>query len=257
MNRRTFSFVSGILFVILPALATSPRVLGDDLPGTKKVPWKISGQLEEACSCSAACPCWFGSMPTRMNCAGTQVIFIDKGHFGSVRLDGLAMAHFTQSPDNQTMMESFGKWNISYLYIDEKATPKQREALETVGKIVLPYEGSATTKIQYVPITRVISGKENKITVGGYGTIEGHLIEGGLGGHPKIVNPPGADPVHHEYFQGATTKLTYNDADQNWNWKNTNYMRGEFTVDSDEYEKYTAGLAQKMAEMKKTTEPTK
>ena len=256
MNGRTFLFVSAVLLVILPTVA-STRLLGDDLPGTRKVPWKIAGQLEEACSCSAACPCWFGSMPTRMNCAGTQVIFIDRGHFGSVRLDGLAMAHFTQSPDNQTMMESFGRWNFSYLYIDEKATPKQREALETVGKIVLPYEGSATTKIQYVPITRVVNGKENTITVGGYGTIVGHLVEGGLGGHPKIVNPPGADPVHREYYQGATIKLTYNDAGQNWNWKNTNYMRGEFTVDSDEYEKFDAGLAQKMAEMKKSSEPAK
>jgi hypothetical protein len=79
----------------------------------------------------------------------------------------------------------------------------------------------------------------------------------GLGGHPKIVNPPGADPIHHEYFQGLTTKLAYNDAGQSWNWKDRNYMRGEFTVDSEQYEKHTAGLAQKMAEMKKTTEPAK
>ena len=78
-----------------------------------------------------------------------------------------------------------------------------------------------------------------------------------LGGHPKIVNPPGADPIHHEYFQGATTKLAYNDAGQNWNWKDTNYMRGQFTVDSEQYEKYAAGLAQKMAGMKKMPEPAK
>ena len=127
--------------------------------------------------------------------------------------------------------------------------------MEAVGKIVLPYSGPALTKIQVAPITRAVHGKENQITVGGYATIEGHLVEGGLGGHPKIVNPPGTDPIHHEYFQGATTKLAYNDAGQNWDWKDTNYMRGQFTVDSEQYEKYAAGLAQKMADMKKMPEP--
>ena len=52
-------------------------------------PWKIVGQLEEACSCSAACPCWFGSKPTRMTCGGGQVLFIEKGTYGSVALDGV------------------------------------------------------------------------------------------------------------------------------------------------------------------------
>lgn len=188
MRKRIISIVLGVLPIILMSLGAGTRARGDDA-AAKKVPWKISGQLEEACSCNAACPCWFNSLPSRMNCGGVQVLFITKGHYGKVKLDGLAISHFGQSPDNQTMMDSFGKWNFSYLYIDEKATPEQRVALEAVGKIVLPFAASGKTKIQYVPITRVAEGKDNKIAVGQYSTIEGHLIEGGLGGHPKIVNP--------------------------------------------------------------------
>jgi len=45
-----------------------------------KAPWKITGQLEEACSCDAACPCWFNSKPTKMTCGGGQVLFIEKGN---------------------------------------------------------------------------------------------------------------------------------------------------------------------------------
>ena len=59
----------------------------------KKAPWKVSGQLEEACSCDAACPCWFDSKPTKMTCGGGQVIFIEKGSYGDVPLDGLAFGH--------------------------------------------------------------------------------------------------------------------------------------------------------------------
>src|SRR5476649_1805756 len=116
------SNVSVVLSMTLLLLGITTHVLGDDAVAAKKVSWKISGQLEEACSCNAACPCWFNSLPSRMNCGGAQVLFISKGHYGKVKLDGLALSHFGQSPDNQTMMDSFGKWNFSYLYIDEKVT---------------------------------------------------------------------------------------------------------------------------------------
>src|SRR5207248_909397 len=219
---------------------------------TKKVSWKITGQLEEACSCAAACPCWFDSKPTRPTCGGNQVLFIQKGNYGNVKLDGLAVANYAQSPENQTMMESFGKWNFSTNYIDEKANPEQRKALEAIAAAVLPSNnGSANFRTAYVPITRKIEGKDHLITIGNVATFTGHLVEGGLGGFSRISNPPGADPIHHQYAQGKTTKMTYTDSDQNWDWKDTNYMLGTFTVDSDQYKKYAAGLAQKMTAKQK------
>ncbi len=116
---------------------------------------------------------------------------------------------------------------------------------------------SKKTETRYVPITRKIEGKEHQITVGQYGTFHGHLIEGGMGGSPKIVNPPGADPLHREYAQRRTAKMIYNDADQNWSWSNSNYMLGSFTLDNVQYEKFAAGLAQKMAQMKGEKAPEK
>jgi len=215
----------------------------------KKTSWKIAGQMEEACKCNAPCPCWFNSLPTGMNCGGTQVLFLDKARYGKLSLDGLALAHFGQSPDGQTMMNSYRNWTFSYLYIDERATPEQRKALEEIGKTVLPFASSKNIQIRYVPITRTVVGKEHTITVGQHATLSGHLIEGGLGGNPKIVNPPGADPIHHEYLQGRTTKFTYTDAGQNWTLENSNYMFTKFSTNSAEYEKYTAGLAQRMEKM--------
>ncbi len=212
-----------------------------------KTPWKITGQLEEACSCDAACPCWFDSKPTKMTCGGGQVLFIEKGTYGKVKLDGLAIANMSQSPEGQAMMESFGKWNFSYNYIDEKANPAQRKALEAIAGVVLIPGASPKTETRYVAITRKIKGKDHEISLGQYGKFSGHLLAGGLGGAPKVVNPPGADPIHHEYQQGRTAMMTYNDAEQNWSWENSNYMLGHFTVDSAQYTKFAAGLAQKMA----------
>src|SRR6266480_419090 len=164
---------------------------------------------------------------------------------------------YGQSPEGQTMMESFGNWNFSYNYIDEKASPEQRKALEAIAAKVLTPGASKKTETRYVPINRKIEGKDHEITLGQYGTFRGHLVEGGMGGAPKIANPPGADPLHHEYSQGRTSKMTYTDADQNWAWENSNYMFGTFTVDNVQYEKFAAGLAQKMAKLKDEKAPEK
>ena len=231
------------VFLALAAAMAAPLVLGAPKDEkTKATKWKITGQLEEACSCNAACPCWFDSKPTRATCGGNQVLFIQKGNYGNVKLDGLAVANYAQSPENQTMMDSFGKWNFSTNYIDEKANPEQRKALEAIAAVVLPSNnGSKNFKTVYVPITRKIEGKDHIIAIGG-----------GLGGSSRITNPPGADPLHHQYAQGKTTKMIYNDSDQNWDWTDTNYMLGTFTLDSDQYAKFVAGLAQKMAKKEKT-----
>jgi len=213
----------------------------------KKTAWKLTGQLEEACTCSSACPCWFGSKPTKMMCGGSQFIFISKGTYGDVRLDGLAVGAISQSPEGKSMMESFGKWNFNYYYIDERATPEQREALKMIATTVIAGGASPKTEYRYVPLVRKIDGKEHSISLGKYGTFSGHLVEGGLGGSVKITNPPGADPLHHEYLQGESTKFAYNDAGQDWSFGGTNYMLGTFEIDSEQYEKFSAGLAQKMA----------
>ena len=213
-----------------------------------KASWKVTGELEEACSCRPACPCWFKSLPSRMTCDGAQIIFISKGHYGKVPLDGLAVAQFVQSPEHQSMFASFGKWNFDYVYIDEKADEPQREALKELALHFFPQAAKAR-EYRYVPITRQIEGDEHVTTVGKYAVCSGHLIDGGYGGAPKVVNPPLADPTHKEFLQGQATKFTYSDAGQDWKYENSNYMRNKFKVDSKQYEQHEAMMAKKMGKM--------
>lgn len=240
------------LKIVIPVFVAFVAMVSSFATGeAPKPPWKITGQLEEACTCSAACPCWFGSKPTKKMCGGSQFIFITSGNYGDVKLDGLAVGAMSQSPEGKGMMESFGHWNFNYYYIDDKGTPEQREALKAIATAVIAGGASPKTEVRIVPIVRKIDGKEHSISVGKYGTFSGHLVEGGLGGPARIVNPPGADPLHHEYSQGESTKFAYNDAGQDWKFGNSNYMFGTFEIDSVQYETFSAGLAQKMAEMKK------
>ncbi len=218
----------------------------------QKVSWRISGELEEACSCDAACPCWWDSKPTKMTCGGGETLFIEKGNYGDVRLDGLAVGFIGQSPAGKSMMESFGNWNFAYLYVDENADADQRKALEEIAMAIGgPAAPKEKMKVRYVPITRKVTGKEHQITLGPYGQYSGSLVEGGMGSLSKITNPTGADPVRKEYYQGRTSSYVYNDADQKWNWKNSNYMWNKFDVTSEDYEKFAAGLSQKMQQMHK------
>jgi hypothetical protein len=210
--------------------------------------WKVTGELEEACSCRPACPCWFKSLPSRMTCDGAQIVFITKGRYGKVPLEGLAVAQFVQSPEHQSMFESFGKWNFDNIYIDESANEQQREALKELALHFFPPAAKAR-EYRYVPITRKIEGDEHVTTVGKYGVCAGHLIEGGYNGAPKVVNPPLADPTHKQFLQGQTTKLTYSDAGQNWKYEDSNYMFNKFTVDNKQYEKHEAMMARKMGKM--------
>jgi len=76
-----------------------------------------------------------------------------------------------------------------------------------------------------------------------------------MGGSPRIVSAPGADPVHREYQQGRTTRQTYTDSGQKWDWSNTNYMYAKFETDSDEYEKFFAAMAQAMQKAKTEKKP--
>jgi len=214
-------------------------------------PWKLTGDLEESCSCDAACPCWFGNKPTKMSCSGNMAVFISKGNYGKVPLDGLAIAGYVRSPEGKSMMESMGSWDFSYIYIDEKANPEQRKALEAIATQVMPPGApQEKTKIQYASITRKVEGKEHTVTVGSYGEFSGHLLEGGFGGSPKIVNPLLPDPMHKEYSQGVTTHHKYNDAAQ-WEFTNSNYMYNRFTVTNKDYEEMAAKMAKTMGSIEK------
>ena len=182
-----------------------------------------------------------------MTCDGVQAVFIQKGNYGKISLDGLALAGFVQSPEGKSMFESFGNWNFDTVYIDERANEEQRAALKEVAAHLLP-QAAKSREFHFVPIVRKVEGDEHKITVGKDGSFSGHLIEGGSSGHPKIVNAPLADPTHKEFFQGEAKTLSYTGSGQSWKYEDSNYMFNRFKVDNRQYEKFEAELAKKMAQ---------
>lgn len=70
LRKSFFLLISFVIFAGFPMISRA----GEE---KQSAPWKITGELEEACKCDAACPCWFGNKPTHMNCGGDQVLFIE------------------------------------------------------------------------------------------------------------------------------------------------------------------------------------
>ena len=95
------------------------------------VQWQISGEYFEACSCDSVCPCptsGLAARPTKGSCDAGLVFHVQRGQYGSTRLDGLSFAVLLHTPG--AMIQ--GNWTVG-LVLDERASKEQREALTTIA----------------------------------------------------------------------------------------------------------------------------
>ena len=93
--------------------------------------WKISGDYFEACSCDSVCPCptsGLAARPTRGFCDAGLVFHVERGAYGTTKLDGLSFAFLLHTPGPMIA----GNWTVGVI-VDEKATTEQREALTAIA----------------------------------------------------------------------------------------------------------------------------
>ena len=101
------------------------------------VPWNLSGSYLEACNCEAICPCRTiggrkGGRSTEGICLGTLSWAIQSGSAGEIDLAGLNVVLANRYDDD----EPGSPWSF-WLYLDERADERQREALTEIylGKL--------------------------------------------------------------------------------------------------------------------------
>ena len=95
------------------------------------VPWKISGQYYETCSCDFVCPCVPAQLtvkPTKGSCTFAMGFQIERGNYGGVSLDGLGFMVLGLTPQEMGK----GNWSVG-LIVDERAGAEQRDALAAIG----------------------------------------------------------------------------------------------------------------------------
>ena len=104
--------------------------------------YSLDGTLLEACSCMAPCPCWIGDDPDGGKCDGLVAYHVDKGQIRGVDVSDLSVVLAAQIPGNVLA----GNWRV-VLYVDDRATPEQREALldTLLARPPLPSPGSSSS----------------------------------------------------------------------------------------------------------------
>lgn len=90
------------------------------LASAEAEPWSLKGDWAESCCCQAACPCVFGSAPTKDHCEGSALFEIEEGNLGDVDVDGLSAV----------IAYRLGEW--VRVYVDEEATDEQVDAVATL-----------------------------------------------------------------------------------------------------------------------------
>jgi hypothetical protein len=130
--RTGFGFAS--LLTLILTLALLPAPAGDNID------WKVKLQVAESCSCAPACPCIFGSAPTRGYCHVNFWMHIDKGRYGSVRLDGLSL-----------LMTDEMRKSRRY-YFDTSATPEQVQAVTNLFDRIPALKVNQVVSVQQVPL---------------------------------------------------------------------------------------------------------
>lgn len=155
-----------------------------------KTKWSLEADFLQACSCDYGCPCEFSAPPTRGFCEGTGVWNIIKGNFGSVSLDGLAVAFAAHWP--KAIHEGNG---TLALFIDERASAQQREAILTIcsGQAGgLPFEILVNTFSKvldpvFAPIEVNLNGRNSSARVGSHLRVEMEPIKNPVTGEPESV----------------------------------------------------------------------
>jgi hypothetical protein len=96
------------------------------------LPWRLSGTYLESCNCEAICPCRriggrLGGRSTYGECLGALSWWILDGRAGDVAFADLGVVMATRYHDD----EAGSPWSV-FLYIDERASAEQHEALTAI-----------------------------------------------------------------------------------------------------------------------------
>jgi hypothetical protein len=122
---------------------------GGLIMATLKPGWKVKGIYNETCASEGHCPYYFGR-DKEGGCRYFMVFRITEGKVNDVDLSGITAIYMGDLP-HSTYAEVMEKGSEGAIYISDKATPEQREILDTFAVEAL---GGAVMKkvfgIQYV-----------------------------------------------------------------------------------------------------------
>ena len=138
--------------------------------------YQLEGRMLEVCTCKAVCPCWVGEDPDGGTCDGVIAWHIDRGTIDGADVSGLTLGLLAHIPGNVLK----GNWR-AVVYVDEKATSQQEEALLNVwtGKLGGPVADlvqlvGEVVGVERAPITFTVEKGRGTVKIGD--SIEAEMV---------------------------------------------------------------------------------
>jgi hypothetical protein len=181
--------------------------------------YQLEGKMLEVCTCNILCPCWVGEDPDGGACKGVNAWYIEKGKIDGLDVSGLTFGWLVHIPGNILK----GNWR-AVLYVDDKATPKQQEALLNAwtGKLGGPLADLAklikeVVAVERVPITFEVEKGKGKFKLGQAMEAEMAPFQGATGQptslHDTIFTTIAGSPAYvgkATYYKANVPKLGFN-----------------------------------------------
>ena len=185
--------------------------------------WQTTGTLLEVCSCHVPCPCNFGQGPSNDFCHTVYVYRLKTARYAGVTLDGLV---FGGGEGDKGAMG----------YLDARATPAQRDALEKLALAVFR-KGGASSGARAFTWTKIVAENDSQHFKMGFGetaTIAADVLFGRDRKNPIVVENNTTWPVHR-FIKAKTTRFDYQDSLGNLlHYEGVNANLGEFKLASDQ-----------------------
>jgi hypothetical protein len=130
--------------------------------------YQLEGRILEVCDCNVLCPCWIGEDADNGTCDAVLAYRIDQGKIDGTDVSGLSIGMLGHIPGNILQ----GNWRI-VLFIDDKASPQQQEAIVNAftGKLGGPLADMAklvgeVIAVERAPISFNVQEGEGRLRIG-------------------------------------------------------------------------------------------
>lgn len=187
--------------------------------------WEILGHYAEACNCEVGCPCIYKSPASHGECEATLAFSVTKGHLGAVDLSGL----------NTVVVGEVAKGGFVSYYLDDRATPQQREALAGIFRGIFGILSKNDLGMKVVPIRMDVSSQDSPrrtrgVTIPDILLLEVEKVTGLDGQGPTVVQ----NPVHfiNELLVAKSKIYRFKDNGKSWEYTGRSGFHGEFFFSS-------------------------
>ena len=195
--------------------------------------YQLEGNLLEVCDCNVLCPCWIGENADNGTCDAIVSWNFEKGTVDGTDVTGLTLAVVGHIPGNILQ----GNWKVA-LFVDDRATPQQEQALVNVwsGKLGGPVADLAkligeVVAVQRAPIAFTVREGKGKLTIGGVAEAEMAPYKGPGDQvttlHNSVFSTIPGSPAYvskASQYKRTTSGLGLNDVDM----QNNNAIQGKF-----------------------------